>query len=76
MQRVLANRSLRRRGLVYAALLAISLILMAFSSTPVVGEVKGGLTFAFRPVQAVFADYAARAGRDEAELRRALGSLL
>ena len=45
---------LRRRGLVYAALLSISLVLMAFSSTPVVGEVQGGLAFAFRPVQAVF----------------------
>lgn len=56
MHSVLANRTLRRRGLVYAALLSISLILMAFSSTPVVGEVQGGLAFAFRPVQAVFAE--------------------
>ena len=51
MNNVLANRTTRRRGLTYALLLAICLVLMAFSSTPVVGDLQGGLAFAFRPVQ-------------------------
>jgi rod shape-determining protein MreC len=48
---MLADRAARRRGIVFTVLLAISLVLMAFSSTPVVRDVQSGIGFAFRPIQ-------------------------
>jgi rod shape-determining protein MreC len=55
---LLANRTARRRGVAYVLLLAITLILMAFSSTPAVGELQRGVGFAFRPVQGALNDIA------------------
>jgi rod shape-determining protein MreC len=53
---LLANRTARRRGVAYVLLLAISLILMAFSSAPAVAELQRGVGFAFRPVQGALND--------------------
>lgn len=56
MDSLIANRTARRRGVAYVVLLAISLILMAFSSAPAVGELQRGVGFAFRPVQGALND--------------------
>ena len=56
MNSLLANRTTRRRGIAYALLLAITLILMAFSSSPGVAELQRGVGFAFRPFQSFLAD--------------------
>lgn len=48
---VLSDRGTRRRTIAFTVLLAISLILMAFSANPVVRDVQGGVGFAFRPIQ-------------------------
>src|SRR5262249_34101021 len=58
MTSLLANRTFRRRGIAYVLLIAITLILMAFSSSPVVRELQGGVGFAFRPVQSALNDAA------------------
>jgi rod shape-determining protein MreC len=46
-----ASRSARRRGVAYALLVAIALILLAFSGTPPLRELQHGLAFAFQPIQ-------------------------
>src|SRR5215210_6672868 len=51
MTSLLATRSARRRTIAYMILLAVTLVLMAFSSNPLVREVQGGVGFAFRPIQ-------------------------
>jgi rod shape-determining protein MreC len=51
MTSMLANRTIRRRGIAFAILLVISSLLMAFSSNPTVREVQSGVSFAFRPIQ-------------------------
>jgi len=51
MTSLLATRSARRRTIAYMVLLAVTLVLMAFSSNPMVREVQGGIGFAFRPIQ-------------------------
>jgi rod shape-determining protein MreC len=51
MTSLLADRTARRRGLVFTVLLAITLLMMAFSSNPAVQEVQSGIGFAFRPIQ-------------------------
>ena len=51
MTSLLATRSARRRTIAYMVLLAVTLVLMAFSSNPLVREVQGGVGFAFRPIQ-------------------------
>src|SRR5690242_7852709 len=56
MQSLLANKSTRRRGVAYVVLLAVTLILMAFSSSPAVAELQRGVGFAFRPIQSAFND--------------------
>jgi len=53
---ILANRTNRRRGIAYVLLLAATLILMAFSSSPAVGELQRGVGFAFRPIQSALGD--------------------
>ncbi len=59
MTSLLATRAARRRGIAFAALLFVSAVLMAFSSNPTVREVQNGVSFAFRPLQAVVHDIAA-----------------
>jgi len=58
MNSLLANGTTRRRGVAYVLLLATTLILMAFSSTPAVGELQRGVGFAFRPIQGALNDVA------------------
>jgi rod shape-determining protein MreC len=48
---MLASRTARRRGILFTALLSVTLFLMAFSSSPVVLELQRGINFAFRPIQ-------------------------
>lgn len=51
MSTLLASRQTRRRGIAFVILLATSLLLMAFSSNPLLLEVQRGLSFALRPIQ-------------------------
>ena len=55
MTTILANRQTRRRGIMFAILIAITLLLMAFSGNPYVQEVQRGLSFALRPFQGAIA---------------------
>lgn len=58
MTTILANRQTRRRGIAFAVLIAITILLMAFSGNPLVGEVQRGLGFALRPFQGAIAGVA------------------
>lgn len=58
MTSLLANRQARRRGIVFTVLIAITLLLMAFSGNPYVQEMQRGLSFALRPVQGAVASVA------------------
>ena len=51
MTSLLATRAARRRGIVFVVLLAVTLLLMAFSSNPFVRDMQNGVSFAFRPIQ-------------------------
>jgi rod shape-determining protein MreC len=59
----LATRTARRRGIAFTVLLAITLLLMAFSSNPAVLEVQRGVSFAFRPIQGALDELAGGAAR-------------
>lgn len=48
----------RRRGIVFAILMAITLLLMAFSSNAYVQDLQTGLSFALRPLQGALASAA------------------
>jgi rod shape-determining protein MreC len=58
MTALLATKAARRRGIVFAVLLIVSVLLMAFSSNPGVREVQNGVSFAFRPIQGALDDVA------------------
>jgi rod shape-determining protein MreC len=58
MSSLLANRAARRRSIVFIALLATTLVLMAVSSNPVIREFEGAVSFALRPVQGAIDDVA------------------
>ena len=45
------DRINRRRTVAFTILVVVSLVLMAFSSNPIVREVQNGVGFAFRPIQ-------------------------
>lgn len=51
MSSLLASRAARRRSILFTALLATTLVLMAFSSSPVLRDFQGAVSFALRPVQ-------------------------
>lgn len=51
MTTLISTRAARRRTIVFTVLVAITLVLMAFSSNPVVRDVQSGVGFAFRPIQ-------------------------
>lgn len=51
MTTMLATRSARRRTIAFTVLVAVTLVLMAFSANPVVRDVQSGIGFAFRPIQ-------------------------
>ena len=63
MTTLLSSRTARRRGIAFTILIAVSLLLMAFSSNPAVLEVQRGIGFAFRPIQSVLADVAGSGAR-------------
>jgi rod shape-determining protein MreC len=48
---LLSSKSARRRGIAFTVLLAVTLLLMAFSANPLVRDVQSGVGFAFRPIQ-------------------------
>ncbi|MEO5965136.1 MAG: rod shape-determining protein MreC [Candidatus Limnocylindrales bacterium] len=58
MTSLLNNRQARRRGIVFTVLIAITLLLMAFSANPYIQGFQGGLSFALRPFQGAIADVA------------------
>jgi rod shape-determining protein MreC len=58
MTSLLNSRQARRRGITFTILIAITLLLMAFSANPYVQEFQGGLSFALRPIQAAIAGVA------------------
>ena len=58
MTSLLNNRQARRRGIVFTILIAITLLLMAFSANPYIKEFQLGLSFALRPFQSAIADVA------------------
>ncbi len=73
MTALLATRAARRRGIAFTVLLAITLLLMAFSANPLVRDVQSGLGFAFRPIQGAldgFAGGIASVGAAIAEMDR------
>jgi len=51
MATILTTRTGRRRSIAYTVLLVVTLLLMAFSSNPLVRDLQGGIGFAFRPIQ-------------------------
>ncbi|HEX5828215.1 MAG TPA: rod shape-determining protein MreC [Candidatus Limnocylindrales bacterium] len=58
MTSLLNNKLGRRRAITFTILLAITLLLMAFSGNTYVREFQGGLSFALRPFQGAIADVA------------------
>jgi rod shape-determining protein MreC len=60
---ILANRTARRRGIAFTILVAVTLLLMAFSSNPAVLEFQRGVSFAFRPIQGALDEIAGAAAR-------------
>jgi rod shape-determining protein MreC len=58
MTSLLASRSARRRSIVFTALLATTLVMMAVSSSAVATDLQGALGFALRPIQGAFDDIA------------------
>jgi rod shape-determining protein MreC len=56
MTSLLNSRQARRRGITFSILIAITLLLMAFSANPYVQDLQSGLSFALRPFQGAIAD--------------------
>ena len=70
---LIANRQARRRAITFAILIAVTLLLMAFSGNPIVREVQRGLQFALAPIQdgiATMADGVADVGSAIGEIDR------
>src|SRR6188474_1561391 len=51
MSSLLASRTVRRRSIVFIALLSVTLVLMAVSSNPLVRDFQNAVNYALRPVQ-------------------------
>jgi rod shape-determining protein MreC len=58
MSSLLATRLARRRSIAFIALLAATLVMMAFSSLPATREFQGAVSFALRPIQGAVNDVA------------------
>jgi rod shape-determining protein MreC len=58
MTTLINSRQARRRGIAFSILLAITLLLMAFSANPYVQDLQSGLSFALRPFQGAIAGVA------------------
>ena len=63
MTEFLGNRATRRRGIAFTILIAATLLLMAFSSSPALLEFQRGVSFAFRPIQGALDQVAGTAAR-------------
>lgn len=68
MTEFLGNRAARRRGIAFTILVAVTLLLMAFSSSPAVLEFQRGVSFAFRPIQGALDQVAGAAARAAAAI--------
>jgi rod shape-determining protein MreC len=55
MTTIVSSKQARRRGITFAVLIAITLLLMAFSGNPYLQDVQRGLLFALRPFQGAIA---------------------
>ena len=51
-----SSRTARRRTITVTVLMAITLVLMAFSSNPLVRDIQGGIRFAFAPITSALDD--------------------
>ena len=51
MATIATDRNARRRSIAFGVLVVACLVLMAFSSNPLVRELQSGVGFAFRPIQ-------------------------
>src|SRR6266404_5112426 len=58
MSSLLATKIARRRSIAFIALLAATLVMMAFSSLPATHEFQGAVSFALRPIQGALNDVA------------------
>jgi rod shape-determining protein MreC len=58
MSTMFATRAARRRAVTFTALLGVTLILMAISSSPLITEFQSAVNFALRPVQGAIHDVA------------------
>ena len=58
MTSLLSTRAGRRRSIAFTVLVAICLVLMAFSANPTVRELQSGVGFAFRPIQSALDEVA------------------
>ncbi|HEY8238199.1 MAG TPA: hypothetical protein VIF63_02085, partial [Candidatus Limnocylindrales bacterium] len=58
MDALIANKSLRRKGVAYVVLVVASLILLTISANPLVRDLQHGIAFAFRPVQVAVTGFA------------------
>lgn len=58
MTTLIAGKQARRRGITFAVLIAVTLVLMAFSGNPLVQDLQRGLSFALRPFQGAVASAA------------------
>lgn len=54
----ISSRTARRRTITVTVLLAVTLVLMAFSSNPLVRDIQGGIRFAFAPITSSLDDIA------------------
>jgi rod shape-determining protein MreC len=55
MTAIVNSKQARRRGILFAILIAVTLLLMAFSGNPYVQDLQRGLSFALRPFQGALA---------------------
>ena len=55
---VFSNKLVRRRAIIFTVLLAVSFVLMAISSSPIILDLQKGVAYAFSPVQGVLEDTA------------------
>jgi rod shape-determining protein MreC len=69
--RLAASRQARRRGITFTILLAVTLLMMAFSANPYVQDFQSGMSFALRPLQGAIAG----AADSVAGVARAIGEI-
>ncbi len=69
--RIAASRQARRRGITFTILLAVTLLMMAFSANPYVQDFQSGMSFALRPLQGAIAG----AADGVAGVARAIGEI-